>query len=163
MAGPCERTQRTSRDVAAQRVYEELVNAPDTRVGDSPISRLAEHVAVDPIGFDWNAPHTDRMWTNGQRQLRLYKHRFFTTGQAFTKGNIFCDVSASCCYIVFLLSIHILAWSSRPPACDAKAVLDQSSQFFDLNRFLMTHDTLTMCEFFPFYTSVCTIYAHRRM
>ena len=55
------------------------MNAPDTRIGNSPISRLAEQVAVDPIGFDWNAPRSD-MWTNRQAQLRLYKHRFFTKG-----------------------------------------------------------------------------------
>ena len=69
-------------------VYEELVTAPDTHVGDSPISRLAEQVAVDLIGFDWNALHSDRMWTNRQAQLRLYKHRFFTTGQALRQETV---------------------------------------------------------------------------
>ena len=110
-------------------MYEEFVNAPDTRIGDSPISRLAEQVAVDPSEFDWNAPPTDRMWTNRQAQLRLYKHRCFTTGQALTQDNNLCDVSVSSCYIVFLLSAHVFAWSSRPPACDAKAILAQSSLF----------------------------------
>ena len=47
-------------------MYEEIVNAPDTRIGGSPVSHLAEQVAVDPIGFDWNAPHADRMWANRQ-------------------------------------------------------------------------------------------------
>ena len=107
-----------------------------TRTGDSPISRLAEQVAVDPIGFDWNAPHSDRMWTNRQAQLRLYKNRFFTTGQALTQDNNLCDVSFGSRYRVFLLSVKVFAWWGRPPACDAKAVLDQSSLFFfDLNRF----------------------------
>ena len=107
------------------RVYEELVNVPDTRIGVSPISRLAEQVAVDPIAFDWDAPRSDIMVTNRQAQLRLYKHRFFTTGQALTQDNNLCDVSVSCCYIVFLLSVHVFAWSSRPPACGAKAIFDQ--------------------------------------
>ena len=106
------------------------MNAPDTHIGDSPISRLAEQVAVDPIGLDWNALHTDRIWTNRQGQLRLYKHRFFTTGRVLTKDNNLRDVSVSSCYIVFLLPVHVFAWSSRPPACDAKAVLDQSSPFY---------------------------------
>ena len=74
---------------SATNVYEDLVNAPDTRIGESPISRLAEQAAVDPICFDWNAPHTDRIWTNRQGHLRLYKHRFFTTGQALTQDNLF--------------------------------------------------------------------------
>ena len=126
-----EGKERTRRHGGARAdVYEELVNAPDTRIGDSPISRLAEQLAVDPIGFDWNAPHSDRMGTNRQAQLRLYKHRFFTTGQALTQYNNVCDVSVSCGYLVFLLSVHVFAWSSRPPACDAKAVLDQSSLFW---------------------------------
>ena len=108
-------------------MYEELVDAPDTRTGDSPISRLAEQLAVDPIGFDWNASHTDRMWTNRQAKLRLYKHRFFTTEQALRQDNNICDVSVSSCCFEFLLSVHVFAWSSRPPAGDANAGLDQSS------------------------------------
>ena len=103
------------------------MNAPDTYIGDSPISRLAEQLAVDPIGFDWNAPHTDRIWTNRQGQLCLYKHRFFTAEQALRQDCNDCDVSASSSYFVFLLSVHVFAWSSRQPACDANAVLDQSS------------------------------------
>ena len=99
----------------------------DTHIGDSPISRLAEQVAVDPIGFDWSARHRDRMWTNRQARLRLYKHRFFTTGQVLTQDNNLCDVSVSSCYTVVLLSVDVLAWSSRPPACEAKAALDPSS------------------------------------
>ena len=111
-------------------MYEELVNAPDTHTGDSPISRLAEQLAVDPIGFDWNAPHIDRMWTNRQGQLRLYKHRFFTAEQALIRQDYNdCDVSVSSSYLVFLLSVHVFAWSSRPPACDANAFLDQPSVF----------------------------------
>ena len=70
------------RHAGGTHVYEELVYGPDTRIGDSPISRLAEQLAVGPIGFDWNAWRSDRMWTNWQAQLRLCKHRLFTTGQA---------------------------------------------------------------------------------
>ena len=70
-------------------MYEELVNGPDTRIADSPISRLAEQLAAGPIGFDWNARRSDRMWTNGQAQLRLHKHRFFTTGQVRAQENFF--------------------------------------------------------------------------
>ena len=113
----------------AANMYEELVSAPDTHIGDSPIRRLAEQVAVDPMGFDWNALHCDRMWMNRQAHLRVYKHRFFTTGQVLTQDNNLCDVSVSCCSIVFLLSVHDFAWLRRPPACDAKAALDQSNRF----------------------------------
>ena len=106
-------------------MYEELVNAPDTHIGDSPISRLAEQLAVDPIGCDWNAPHTDRLWTNRQAQLRLYKHRFFTTEQALRQDNNISDVSVSYCYFVCVLSVDVFAWSSRLPASDANAALGQ--------------------------------------
>ena len=100
MAWPCERPQRKGNNVARcggarTDVYDGLVNEPDTHIGDSPTSRLAEQLAVDPIGFDWNAPHTDRMCTNRQAQLRLYKHRFFTTGQALRQDSNICDVSVS--------------------------------------------------------------------
>ena len=67
----------------------------DTRIADSPISRLAEQLAVGPIGFDWNAWHSDRMWTNRQAQLRLYTHRLFTTGQARAQEHICCKESDS--------------------------------------------------------------------
>ena len=65
--GPCEgrkgiwKGKNAPRRGGATNVYEELVNAPDTHIGDSPINRLAEQVAVDPIGFDWNAPRSDIM------------------------------------------------------------------------------------------------------
>ena len=98
-------------------MYEELVNAPDTRIGDSPISRLAEQLAVDPIGFDWKAPHTDRMWTNRQAQLRLYKHRFFTTGQARAHNH---TCVATCPGVVAFfcsscLSMHLSGRAARRP------------------------------------------------
>ncbi len=57
-------------------MYEEFVNAPDTHIGDSPINRLDEQVAADTINFDWNAPRSDRMLTNQQAHMRLYKHHF---------------------------------------------------------------------------------------
>ena len=77
------------RHAGGTHVYEELVNGSDTRRADAPISRLAEQLAPDPIGFDWNAPRSDRMWTNRQAQLRLYKHRFFTMGQARAQEHMF--------------------------------------------------------------------------
>ena len=60
-------------------------------------------MAVDLIGFEWNARHTDRMWTNRQGQLRLYKHRFFTAEQALRQDDNDCDVSVSSSYFVFVL------------------------------------------------------------
>ena len=77
------------RHAGGTNVYEEPVNGPGTRIADSPISRPAEQLAVDPIDFDWNAWRCDRLWTNRQAQLRLYKHRFFTTGQARAQDNMF--------------------------------------------------------------------------
>ena len=128
MAWACKRPQKgrgkgknAPRRGGATNLYEELVNAPNTHIEDSPISRLAEQVAVDPIGSDWNARHTDRMWTNRQGQLRLYKHGFFTAEQALRQYNNQCDVSVSSSYFVFLLSAHVFAWSSRPPASEANA------------------------------------------
>jgi hypothetical protein len=62
--------------------YELLVQMPTTAARDSPISRLAEQLVCDSVEFDWNAPHTDRVWKARQGQVRLYKHRLFTQGEA---------------------------------------------------------------------------------
>ena len=95
MARACQRAQKDKgkgkkapRHAGGTNVSEELVSGPGMRIADSPISRLAEQLAVGPIGFDWDARRSDRMWTNRQAQLRSHKHRFFTTGQARAQDNI---------------------------------------------------------------------------
>ena len=63
--------------------YEQLVASPDLCNPDSVITRLAEQVVCDAHEFDWNAPHTDRVWSCRKTQLRLYKLRKFAVLGAF--------------------------------------------------------------------------------
>ena len=63
--------------------YEQLVAFPDQCNPDSVITRLAEQVVCDAHEFDWNAPHTDRVWSCRKTQLRLYKLRKFAVLGAF--------------------------------------------------------------------------------
>jgi hypothetical protein len=64
------------------KAYELLVQMPSSAADDSHISRQAEQLVCDSLEFEWNAPRTDRVWKARQGQVRLYKHRLFTTGEA---------------------------------------------------------------------------------
>jgi len=75
------------------KAYELLVAQPNTSSADSPISRLAEQLVVDPENFDYNAERSDRMWHTRTGQIRLYKHRLFTTGEALRRKNRVVHVS----------------------------------------------------------------------
>ena len=63
--------------------YQQLVASPHLCNADSVITRLAEQVVCDALDWDWNAPHSDRVWSCRKTQIRLYKLRKFAVFGAF--------------------------------------------------------------------------------
>ena len=85
-------------------MYEELVNGPDTRIADSPISCLAEQLAVGPMGFDWDARRSDIMWTSRQANCACTGTASSQQGRRAHKNTFFRDVPGS-------------SWLSVPLVC----------------------------------------------
>ena len=85
---------------SGSNVYQELVDTPGGRIGDSPVHRVAEEVAVDPFDFVWSALRGDEVWSTREAQIRLYIERMFTTAQAANRDIHVCYVAVGPCRLV---------------------------------------------------------------